>query len=57
LALKLLVIDEIDYLPFDHHEANLFFNVVDKRYEVSSIIVPMIYRFQKGQARLQRIKP
>ena len=30
---KLLVIDEIGYLPFGREEANLFFNVVAKRYE------------------------
>jgi DNA replication protein DnaC len=28
---KLLVIDEIGYLPFGREEANLFFNVVAKR--------------------------
>jgi len=36
---KLLVIDEIGYLPFGREEANLFFNVVAKRYERGSIIV------------------
>lgn len=36
---KLLVVDEIGYLPFGRQEANLFFNVVAKRYEKSSIIV------------------
>jgi DNA replication protein DnaC len=35
---KLLVIDEIGYLPFGRTEANLFFNVVAKRYEHGSII-------------------
>jgi len=30
---KLLVIDEIGYLPIGRDEANLFFNVVAKRYE------------------------
>jgi DNA replication protein DnaC len=38
LAPKLLVIDEIGYLPFGREEANLFFNVVAKRYEKGSII-------------------
>ncbi|MCL4555880.1 MAG: IS21-like element helper ATPase IstB [Gammaproteobacteria bacterium] len=38
MAPKLLVIDEIGYLPFGREEANLFFNVVAKRYEKGSII-------------------
>jgi DNA replication protein DnaC len=36
---KLLVIDEIGYLPFGREEATLFFNVIAKRYEQGSIIV------------------
>lgn len=36
---KLLVIDEIGYLPFGREEANLFFNVVAKRYERGSMIL------------------
>lgn len=36
---RLLVIDEIGYLPFGREEATLFFNVVAKRYERGSIIV------------------
>lgn len=39
LGPKLLVIDEIGYLPFGREEANLFFNVVAKRYERGSVIV------------------
>lgn len=39
LAPKLLIIDEIGYLPFGREEANLFFNVVAKRYEKGSIIL------------------
>ncbi len=35
---RLLVIDEIGYLPFGRDEANLFFNVVAKRYERGSIV-------------------
>ena len=38
LSPRLLVIDEIGYLPFGREEANLFFNVVAKRYEQGSII-------------------
>lgn len=39
LAPKLLVIDEIGYLPFGREEANLFFSVIAKRYEQGSVIV------------------
>lgn len=36
---RLLVIDEIGYLPFGRDEANLFFNVVAKRYAQGSIVL------------------
>ena len=39
LGPRLLVIDEIGYLPFGRAEANLFFNVIAKRYENGSVIV------------------
>jgi DNA replication protein DnaC len=39
LAPRLLIIDEIGYLPFGRDEANLFFNVIAKRYENGSVIV------------------
>ncbi|SON51546.1 Insertion sequence IS21 putative ATP-binding protein (fragment) [Vibrio tapetis subsp. tapetis] len=39
LGPKLLIVDEIGYLPFGREEANLFFNVIAKRYEQGSIIV------------------
>jgi DNA replication protein DnaC len=39
LGPRLLVIDEIGYLSFGREEANLFFNVIAKRYEHGSIIV------------------
>jgi DNA replication protein DnaC/transposase len=35
----LLIVDEIGYLPFGRDEANLFFNVVAKRYERGSMIL------------------
>lgn len=35
---KLLIIDEIGYLPFGREQANLFFQVVARRYEKGSII-------------------
>lgn len=39
LGPRLLVIDEIGYLPFGRDEANLLFNVVAKRYERDSMIL------------------
>lgn len=36
---RLLVIDEIGYLPFGKEEANLFFQVVARRYESGSMIL------------------
>ncbi|MBA3599423.1 MAG: AAA family ATPase [Methylibium sp.] len=36
---KLLVVDEIGYLPFGREEATLFFNVVAKRYERASMVL------------------
>ena len=39
LAPKLLIIDEIGYLPFDANDAKLLFDVVAKRYEKGSMIL------------------
>lgn len=39
MAPKLLIIDEIGYLPFGREEANHFFQVIAKRYEKGSVIV------------------
>jgi DNA replication protein DnaC len=36
---KLLVIDEVGFLPFDQKGADLFFQVISKRYEKGSIIL------------------
>ncbi|NJC99060.1 AAA family ATPase, partial [Candidatus Erwinia dacicola] len=36
---KLLIIDEVGYLPFGKMETNLFFQVVAKRYESGSVIL------------------
>lgn len=36
---RLLIIDEIGYLPFTAHEAKLLFDVVAKRYEKGSIVM------------------
>jgi DNA replication protein DnaC len=39
LSPKLLIIDEIGYLPFSDQQASLFFQVVAKRYEQGSLIL------------------
>jgi DNA replication protein DnaC len=36
---RLLIIDEIGYLPIGREQANLFFQVVSKRYERGAIIL------------------
>ena len=39
MAPKLLIIDEIGYLPFSQEDAKLFFQVIAKRYEKSAMIL------------------
>lgn len=39
MAPKLLIIDEIGYLPFSQEEAKLFFQVIAKRYEKSAMLL------------------
>jgi len=36
---KLLIIDEIGYVPVDRHAAHLFFQLITRRYERASLIV------------------
>ena len=36
---KVLVIDEVGYIPFDQDSANLFFQLVSSRYERASLIL------------------
>ncbi|GAB2465626.1 IS21-like element helper ATPase IstB [Xylanimonas ulmi] len=36
---KVLIIDEVGYIPFDHDAANLFFQLVAARYEQGSLII------------------
>ena len=36
---KLLIIDEVGYIPFDAHAANLFFQLIAHRYEQGSVLV------------------
>ena len=44
---KLLIIDEIGYLPVDRNGANLFFQLITKRYERSSTIITTNQQFSK----------
>jgi hypothetical protein len=48
---KLLIIDEIGYLPFGREQANLFFQVVAKRYDLASKTAPV------ASARPFRVAP
>jgi len=47
LKYKLLIIDEIGYLPFDKDGANLFFQLIAKRYEKKSTIITTNKTFSK----------
>ena len=44
---RLLIIDEIGYLPVDHLGANLFFQLITKRYEHNSTIITTNQPFSK----------
>ncbi len=44
---KLLIIDEIGYLPVDKNGANLLFQLITKRYEKSSTIITTNQQFSK----------
>ena len=52
LAPSLLIIDEMGYLPFGRAEANLFFNVIAKRYEKGSVIVTSNLSFSQWSKTL-----
>ncbi len=39
LRLKLLVIDEVRYLPLDRRAANWFFELISRRYERGSVVL------------------
>ena len=44
---KLLIIDEIGYLPINREEGNIFFQLINKRYEKSSTIITTNKEFSK----------
>ena len=44
---QLLVIDEVGYLSYDHHAADLLYQVVDRRYEKKSIVLTTNLAFRE----------
>jgi hypothetical protein len=54
---KLLIIDEIGYLPFGREQANLFFQVVAKSYEKGSLILTSNLTFGTGSSLRRRCHP
>lgn len=44
---KLLIIDEIGYLPINKEEGNIFFQLINKRYEKGSTIITTNKEFSK----------
>jgi len=46
-AVKLLIIDEFGYIKLNDNQANLFFQVINKRYETGSIILTSNLSFTK----------
>ena len=42
---RLLIVDELGYIPVDRHGANLFFQLVCRRYEKGSLILTSNQRF------------
>ena len=53
-AYRLLIIDEIGYLPMSREQANLFFQVVAQRYERGSMILTSNLTFGSWDSRLRR---
>jgi len=49
LGPRLLIIDEIGYLPFSETQANLFFQVIAKRYESGSVILTSNLSFEEWE--------
>ena len=53
---KLLIIDEIGYLPIDVEDAKLFFQVIDRRYEKKSTILTTNINFKAWDEVFQDTK-
>jgi len=45
--LRLLVIDEFGYVKFNEMQANLFFQIINKKYETGSVIITSNLSFTK----------
>jgi DNA replication protein DnaC len=52
LSPRLLIIDELGYLPFGRHEANLLFQVIAKRYEKGSVVITSNLPFDQWSGAL-----
>ena len=50
---QLLIIDEIGYLPLQEGDANLLFQIIDRRYEQKSTIVTTNINFDEWTSILQ----
>ena len=44
---KLLIIDELGYLPISHDDSKLFFQLIDRRYERNSTIITTNINFSQ----------
>jgi len=53
---KLLIIDEIGYLPIDQEDAKLFFQLIDMRYEKKSTIITTNVNFKQWDEVFQDSK-
>jgi DNA replication protein DnaC len=51
---KLIIIDEVGYIPFDQDAANLFFQLIASRYEVGSVMVTSNLPFGKAHMFARR---
>lgn len=56
-AYRLLIIDELGYLPFKQEQANLLFQVIAKRYEKGSIILTSNLPFGQWHTALSNDAP
>lgn len=52
---KLLIIDEIGYVPVDQHGAHLLFQLISRRYERGSIVLPATGVLDSGEKYLVTI--
>ena len=53
-TVKLLIIDEFGYIKLNENQSNLFFQVINKRYETGSIIITSNLSFKKWKKVLNK---